>query len=316
MSDIKENDIGITLVPDGYVGEDETLKVPEKPIVEDKPVVPEKPVIPVQSNQTTHHLQQNNSNKKDCLSKGVWSRKKALTTVTLLVILFLASAAGCGYFYYTDSIKKEQISFLESKALSQASVIDELRSAVEDSNIQELTINELRSQVDQMGDKLSNLQNSVFSTGSTLKFTSGADSSWIMWLYAKSQVQLQSLYVKKGEASNDYASYGNVEIGLFDSNDNLIASKVITIYSDHFTNVELDNRWTLNAGYYYLKVIQDNGNTLQYHGSSNDEYNTFNNGILQVTGCCAYSDRNNSDSKHKHSYYEYFYDIHYKLLSE
>ena len=61
-----------------------------------------------------------------------------------------------------------------------------------------------------------------------------------------------------------------------------------------------------------MKILS--GVNLQYHSSSDKEYGQFSGGALEVTGCCNYGDRTNFDSKNKHAYYQYFYNIRYRIV--
>ena len=149
----------------------------------------------------------------------------------------------------------------------------------------------------------------TLTTGATIRNNDSSDNGWIMWLHANRKVQMESFYVKGGSSSN-----GEMTLALYDANDNLIATVNAYVSSSEFKKIYLDSDWTMNSGYYYLRIKEPNGKNLQYHSSNDKEYSQFSGGALEVTGCCSYGDRNKDENRNKHSYYQYFYNIQYRIV--
>lgn len=148
-----------------------------------------------------------------------------------------------------------------------------------------------------------------YTTGASIRTVDNADNSWIMWIRANTRIKIISFFVKGCKSSN-----GKVVIGIYDSNDNLIATKNANISSTEFKKVILGDSWQLSKGSYYIRIIESNGNSLQYHRSNDKEYAQFAGGALEVTGCSSYNNRNEADSKNKHEFYQYFYNIQYEIV--
>ncbi len=171
-------------------------------------------------------------------------------------------------------------------------------------------VNSLKVKIDKQDSKMKEITHFTFSTGATIGNSDdgGFDDGWIMWLHAKQEVQMMSFNIKGGHSS------GNITLAVYDSEDNLIATVNTYVKSKCVTRVYLNDDWTLDAGYYYLKIKNPNGCPLHYHSSSDTEYSQFSGGSLEVTGCCSYGSRKDTDSRHRHAYYQYFYNIQYRLL--
>lgn len=191
--------------------------------------------------------------------------------------------------------------------------IDRLQQTIDDQSsrisIQSDSIRLKNSLINSYDQELNNVTRFTSSTGASMRNNKSADSNWIMWVKANTRVKITSFYVKGGSSSN-----GEVVLAIYDSNDNLIATKTTNISSSEFRRVTLGDSWQLNQGAYYIRIKESNGKSLQYHSSNDQEYAQFTGGALEVTGCSSYGDRSNADSRNKHGFYQYFYNIQYEIM--
>ncbi len=233
----------------------------------------------------------------DSLSK----QKKQYKYVVILTILVLASSVALILFYRADVNKSNYVKHLEG-------YITELNDTISQKDEK---IESLNKRVDKLNDKIENITQYVFSTGASLRTNDSADNGWILWIYAKRKVQILSFWVKGSSSSN-----GEVKVGLYDTDDSLVATSSFSVSSSEFKKISLPSDWIVSRGYYYIRIIEANDLSLQYHSSNNQEYSQFSGGALAVTGCSSYSSRSDSDSRNSHSYYQYFYHIQYRILAE
>lgn len=219
-------------------------------------------------------------------------KKKQHKIVIFLFILVIICSIGLLIFYSEMTNKTQLIRKLENDMVVK---VDSLLS-------QDREICKLNNQINI-------LSNFKYSTGASIRTVDNADNNWIMWIRANTSVKIISFYIKGSKLSN-----GVIVLGVYDTNDNLIATKNINV-SNSFKKVILDDSWQLNQGSYYIRIKESNGNSLQYHSSNDNEYEQFTGGALEVTGCSSYSNRGNTDSRNKHGYYQYFYNIQYEIIS-
>lgn len=174
-------------------------------------------------------------------------------------------------------------------------------------------VDSLKVEIDKQDSKIKEITHFTFSTGATIGKSNdgGFDNGWIMWLHAKQKLQMTSFNIKGGGTSGKIRK---ITLAVYDSDDNLIATVNTYVQSEQVTRVNLNDDWTLDSGYYYLRIKNSNGCSLHYHSSNDTEYSQFSGGALEVTGCCSYDSRKNADNKQNHSYYQYFYNIQYRLL--
>ena len=237
-------------------------------------------------NSRIEHL----SNKNDELLK----KKKQYKAVVALFIVVIICCMGLLFFYKEVTGKTQHIQKLEK----------EINIKIDSLALQTSKISSLKQE-------LYNVTRFTSSTGASMRNNDSSDSNWIMWVKANTRVKITSFYVKGGSSSN-----GEVVLAIYDSNDNLIATKTTNISSSEFRRVTLGDSWQLNQGAYYIRIKESNGKSLQYHSSNDKEYAQFTGGALEVTGCSSYSDRSNADSRNKHGYYQYFYNIQYEIIPE
>ena len=193
--------------------------------------------------------------------------------------------------------------------------IDKLQQTIDNQftriNIKTDSLRLSNSLINSLNQELNNVTKFASNTGASIRNNDSFDSGWIMWVKANTRVKITSFYVKGGNSSN-----GEMILAIYDSNDNLIATKTTNISSSEFKKVTLGDSWQLKKGVYYIRIKESNGNSLQYHGSNDKEYAQFTGGALEVTGCSSYSNRNNADSRNKHGYYQYFYNIQYEIIPD
>lgn len=234
-------------------------------------------------NEEIRHLQEENT----ALDK----KKKQYRYIVLLSLLIIGCLAGLYLFYNEVNDKTARIADLENNA-------SKLKTIIENKN----------NVIDSLKDTITDLQQIAsysVSTGSTIRNNENFDNGWILWLKAKRKVRIESFYIR-GQKS------GDVEIGLFDTNDILVASCETNAASSEFRKINVDSDWIISSGVYYLKIRS--GVSLQYHSSGDREYSQFSGGALEVTGCSSYGDRANLESRNKHGYYQYFYNIRYRIV--
>lgn len=222
-------------------------------------------------------------------------KKKQYRYVVLLSLVVTACLSGLFLFYNEITDKSQAIAELGETVLDRDRAIARKDSAIAGL---EASMTELRSEMEKMSSFAS-------TTGATIRNNDNHDNGWIMWLEAKQRVRIESFYVKGG-------SSGSVKIGLYDANDNLVASAEASVSDSEFRKIQTSDSWTIGRGTYYMRIIS--GTSLQYHSSSDKEYGQFSNDALAVSGCCSYGDRKESGARTRHSYYQYFYNIRYRYV--
>lgn len=241
----------------------------------------------LKANDEIRHLQEENA----ALDK----KKKQYRYVVLLSLLIIGCLVGLYLFYNEVNDKAARIADLENTITKKNATIADRDS----------TIVGLQTSLSDLHSDLEAITSYSASTGATLRNNDNHDNGWILWLKAKRKVRIESFYIK-GQTS------GNVDIGLFDTNDNLIASYEASAASGEFRRVNVGSEWTLESGAYYMKIRS--GVSLQYHGSGDREYSQFSGGALEVTGASSYGDRNDTSKRTNHGYYQYFYNIQYRIV--
>ena len=228
--------------------------------------------------------------------KDTLNRKKKQYSLVAFLSLVILGCFVCLYLLFNDANDKaEHINQLEKTITKKNAAIEE----------RDHSISELQNSVSDLHDIIGTISSYKLSTGSTIRNSDNQDSAWILWIKAKQKIQIESFYIKSQTS-------GSVDIGLFDTNDNLIASVETNVYEGEFRKVIVDSEWTINSGAYYMKIRS--GVSLQYHSSNDGEYGQFSGGALEVTGACNYSERSDETKKNNHSYYQYFYNIQYHIV--
>ena len=233
--------------------------------------------------------------KKIVQEKVVYKKPKGhIALIVGTILLFMLG-------FLIISIKHGEIDRLQQTIDNQSSRI----------SIQSDSIRLNNSLITSLNQELNNVAKFTSCTGASMRNNDASDSNWIMWVKANTRIKICSFYVKGGNSSN-----GEVVLAIYDSNDNLVATKTTNISSSEFKKVNLGDSWQLKKGAYYIRIKESNGKTLQYHSSNDKEYAQFTGGALEVTGCSSYSGRSNINSRKKHNFYQYFYNIQYEIIPE
>lgn len=240
----------------------------------------------LKANEDIRHLQEENA--------ALYKKKKQYRYVVLLSLLIIGCLVGLYLFYNEVNDKAARIADLENIVTKRNATIADRDS----------TIVGLQTSLSNLHNNLETITSYSASTGATLRNSDDHDNGWILWLNAKRKVCIESFYIK-GQTS------GTVDLGLFDTNDNLIASYETSATSGEFKKVNVGSEWTIESGTYYMKIRS--GVNLQYHRSGDREYSQFSGGALEVIGASNYGERNDSSKRTNHSYYQYFYNIKYHI---
>lgn len=229
-------------------------------------------------------------------NKSLVRKKKQYRYIILLSLLILCCVVGL-YIFYNDVNNK-------------AARIADLGKTIREKNAtiikRDSTILRIQSSLDDLQNDINSIVSYSGSTGATIRNNDNYDNGWILWLNAKRKLRIESFYIK-GQSS------GSVDIGMFDTDDNLVASYEANASSGEFRKVNVGSEWTIDSGTYYMKIRS--GVSLQYHSSSDKEYSQFAGGALEVTGASGYSDRNEISKRTNHGYYQYFYNIKYHIVT-
>lgn len=226
-------------------------------------------------------------------------KKRRYRHFILLLFLTIGWIVCLAFFYnkFNNEIKEkaDQIADLENTIKEKDLTIVDRDS----------TILGLQSSISKLRNDFENVTSYSISTGANIRNNDNYDNGWILWIKAKQKVQIESFYIKSQTS-------GNVSIGLFDTNDNLIASVETNVNEGEFRTVIVDSEWIIDRGAYYMKILS--GVSLQYHSSNDKEYSQFTGGALEVTGASGYSNRNDISKRTNHGYYQYFYNIKYHII--
>jgi hypothetical protein len=245
------------------------------------------------------HTLRNQSNKIAELEKQVASLNIKKKQYSLVVTLSLVLLLGAVIAIASISGKNREISEKNSN-------IQYLDSIVGNQN---LIIGQQVDQITSLNRTLNAITSYSYMVGASPRAEgSSRDNGWIMWLRARQSVKINYFYI---ESSNS----GYITLSLYSENSDLVASQEFYISSSHtWTKIRPDDFKMVEPGYYYMRISDANGLSLRYHASSDGEFSRYRVGALQITGCCSYSDRENSEKKTYSSYYQYFYNINYSIL--
>lgn len=132
------------------------------------------------------------------------------------------------------------------------------------------------------------------------------DSNYVMWLNVKQPLKINSFYVMANVN-------GNIELGLYDAESQLISSFSATVLKNKFKKLYPSDFLISKPGFYYLAIVKSKEVSLSYHRASSTEYDHFKEGGLEITGCTPQGD-NSESARNSQNWYEYFYDISYNLI--
>ncbi len=235
-------------------------------------------------------------------------KKKQYSLVVVLLLILLLGGAGAAYvirgnFFTIDSLE-ENVSQLN----------EELSRKQEDIRQHQMHIAELQDTVARQKNRIERLADSLqqkeyaLSRFASLEYTVGMptvdnnsfDEGYSMWLYAETPIMIESLALR---AKNS----GYADIVLRDSDGGYVASE--TVYVNTFFSQKAVNLKIPSSGFYSLSV-ETSGMRLQYNSVDGNTYRTMGSGPLRIKGCC---NRGKSYLSAQQNYYQYFYNIKYRL---
>lgn len=135
------------------------------------------------------------------------------------------------------------------------------------------------------------------------------DAEYVMWIKASLPLSITGLKTKARHS-------GYVTICLYSDDSRLVANKEVYLYGGRPETVNLHNFYIEYPGNYYLRITDCGTGGLAYHGSSQEEFNNYQQGALQILGCCNYSEIDSYEARNKTNYYQYFYEIEYRLIDD
>ena len=141
---------------------------------------------------------------------------------------------------------------------------------------------------------------------SRIKTTDSYDNGWRMWLEAKVPVCINSFYIKPNTS-------GRITVALYSEDNKFVSDCNLNVKGGKFNYVH-SNFLIKKAGRYYMYISASNGVSLQYHSSSNVEYDHFLQGALQIIGCSGNNSSKERSAQTRRDFYQYFYDIGYSIL--
>ncbi|WP_298416806.1 hypothetical protein [uncultured Kordia sp.] len=164
----------------------------------------------------------------------------------------------------------------------------------------------LNSELTNLKSNLSNIKNTVerlnFRVGKNRRSKEGNyDNGYFMFLDIQHPVKLHHLYVRPQKK-------GNVTIELYSIDNEFIESKSFSLNkSQKWNKLNLNFKIT-TVGRYYLKEVGDTG---LWYDLKDINYELYRNDVIKIVGCS-----NDINTYNDRRYYQYFYDIHYSLLTE
>ena len=213
---------------------------------------------------------------------------------------------GLGFFFFL-SIFSIFIAFTENGKKSALNKIKENEiNSLTDSfsvikNFLRLQYDSLVSIVDDKKVKIDSLITYEHNIGSPLYSGGGFDNGWVLWINVKSPIRINSSYVKADRI-------GEIGIVLYDKFYNELGTKWVRVNKD-FKRVKLNFR-IRQTGMYALGIKNNSQIRLQYHQSSGEEFQNYQNIYLSICGSSL-----KKSEKIQNNYYQYFYDIDFTPLT-
>lgn len=235
-------------------------------------------------------------------------KKQYSLVVMLLVILFIGGAVAAyvirGNFFTIGSLE-ENVTQLNDELAQNKQVIHQHQKHI--AKLQD-TVAQQINKIAQLSDSLLQKEYAL-SRYASLQYTVGMptvennsfDEGYSMWLYAEVPVMIESIALR-GNSS------GYVNIVLRDYDGYAVASETVyvnTSFSQRTVDLKIPS-----SGYYSLSV-ETGGMRLQYNSVDNKTYRTMGSGPLRIKGCCG---RGKSYSAAQQNYYQYFYNIKYRVV--
>ncbi len=240
------------------------------------------------------------------LDKVTKQKKRTALVVILMLVLVLAGSAL--YFVLVESNKKQEtIKSLSEKVVDLESekqnLVTDLNRAKDSLEVIQTGFQDLSNQYEQFRGIYDSLSEIPFVTGANHLYIrdSSYDRQMALWLYASVPTQIYSFYVKSSKS-------GSLTFGLYDAEGNVIDTILSNVRENEFVRISPSEFKIEQKGYYYLAIHSNKDNVdLSYH--IGEDFSVFQ-GALRVEGS---SSKGNSSSEIDKKFYQYFYDIEYKI---
>lgn len=238
--------------------------------------------------------------------KQLQKEKAQHTRVSWLLFLLIICLGGGGILWQRNKENTGEIRHLTTTLEQKDRAISTNRDTI---GMLRDSVKGCLQSIENLRNSLSSWTNTYFPLGALSTDNTSSDNGYIMWLYAEKPVKLQSFKVRP-------ANSNNFTLSLYNAADEFIASQAVSAYGGNWLTVDVSSSaWILQSGYYYIHISSPNGNSLCWHDSNDEEFRRYSRGPLRITGCSSYDNRNSSNAKSSHSYYQYFYDIRYSLYA-
>ena len=235
-------------------------------------------------------------------------RKKQYSLVVVLLLILLIGGTGAAYIirgnFFTIGSLEEDVSKLNDELSQKQKTIHQHQMHI--AKLQDTVIRQV-NMIEHLSDSLQQKEYAL-SRYASLQYTIGMpavdnnsfDEGHSMWLYAEFPITIESLSLR---AKNS----GYADIVLRDAVGNYVASETVYV-NTYFSQKAVDLKIP-SSGYYSLNV-ETSGMRLQYNSVNSEAYRTMGAGPLRIKGCCG---RGKSYTSAKQNYYQYFYNIKYRV---
>jgi hypothetical protein len=239
-------------------------------------------------------------------------RQKKRSTMVIILMLILALTGLALYQVLVKSNERKETIFSQNETITRLeSEKSEIEMDLENERYRYDTLFEANIVLQTAHKELQTVCDSLckvsFVTGANhyLSEDTSFDNSYVMWLYASEHVEIQSFYVKADKT-------GTLAIGLFTENGDTIATTKANVHENRFVKVNPSNFKLEGKNYGYLAIYSNEDNIkLSYHTAKENEFAGYKNyGALRIKGC---STKGKDKSEMQQRYYQYFYDLKYKL---
>lgn len=236
------------------------------------------------------------------------TKQKKRTTLVVILMLVLVLAGLALYYVLVESNKRQEaikslsvkVDDLESE---KQNLVTDLNRAKDSLEVIQTGFQDLSNQYEQLRGIYDSLSEIPFVTGANHLYSrdSSYDRQWALWLYASVPTQIYSFYVKSSKS-------GSLTFGLYDAEGNVIDTILSNVRENEFVRIRPSEFKIEQKGYYYLAIHSNKDDVgLSYH--SDEDFSVYQ-GALRVEGS---SSKGKSSSEIGKKFYQYFYDIEYKI---
>ncbi|PTX61110.1 hypothetical protein C8N46_105266 [Kordia periserrulae] len=222
----------------------------------------------------------------------------------LATFLFLGLIIYWYNLYNNEHIQKQNLYF-DIKKLSEKNrdKNKEYGNKIDSLEKENNNLKNSKKSLDSVLNRLNNISKSTFCIGKNIHETNSDsyDQNYLMFLKTYVSLKIDNLYVKPNQ--NDY-----LIIELYNEFNVLIDSIEVYVKSNIGWN-KIDVNFEIpNPGVYYLKRT---GNVPLFYDKVSGNYDSCVDSNIKILGCS-----NSINEYYKREYYQYYYDIHYSLLTE